>query len=247
MKKRILTLGLTAFLSAGMLAGCNMDDTGQENEEGMQYNTVRYDRTDDGARVRQNNRFTPIWGNDRGFQYYTPNTQGPYGQQYGGGFQSARPDIQQPGTQQPGDTAQQPGDTGQQTGAGTMSEVEKKVIELTNQERAKNGLPALKGDREIAQVAQKKSNDMANKGYFSHNSPTYGSPFQMMKQNGVDYQSAAENIAAGQQSPEEVVRQWMNSPSHRRNIMDAKLTHIGVGHTDGGQHGEYWTQMFTQQ
>ncbi|WP_261130312.1 CAP domain-containing protein [Bacillus sp. Marseille-Q3570] len=244
MKKRIVTLGLTALLSAGMLAGCNIDDTGQNNEEGMQYNTVRYDRTNDRTRINQNNRFTPIWGNGGSFQnrYNAHNAQGPYGQQYGGGFQNTQPNMQQPG-----DTAQQPDDTTQQPGGGAaMSEMEKQVVELTNQERMKNGLSALKADAELAQVAQKKADDLAQNNYFSHNSPTYGSPFQMMQQNGVDYTSAAENIAAGQQSAEQVVQQWMNSPSHRENIMNGQLTHIGVGLSKGGQQGNCWSQMFIQ-
>lgn len=122
-----------------------------------------------------------------------------------------------------------------------VSAYEKKVLELTNQERAKAGVPALKLDVELSKVAREKSRDMQSKGYFDHNSPTYGSPFDMMKQFGISYTTAGENIAMGQQSPEEVVQAWMNSEGHRKNIMNANFTHLGVGHVADGN---YWTQMF---
>lgn len=122
-----------------------------------------------------------------------------------------------------------------------VSAYEKKVLDLTNQERAKAGVPALKLDTELSKVAREKSRDMQSKGYFDHNSPTYGSPFDMMKQFGISYTTAGENIAMGQQSPEEVVQAWMNSEGHRKNIMNANFTHLGVGHVADGN---YWTQMF---
>jgi uncharacterized YkwD family protein len=122
-----------------------------------------------------------------------------------------------------------------------VSAYEKKVLELTNQERAKAGVPALKLDEELSKVAREKSRDMQSKGYFDHNSPTYGSPFDMMKQFGISYTTAGENIAMGQKSPEEVVQAWMNSEGHRKNIMNANFTHLGVGHVADGN---YWTQMF---
>ncbi|WLR52206.1 CAP domain-containing protein [Bacillus tianshenii] len=125
-----------------------------------------------------------------------------------------------------------------------MQNVEKQVVQLTNQERAKQGLKPLQADASLAKVARTKSADMRDKGYFSHNSPTYGSPFNMMKQFGIQYTAAAENIAAGQPSPEAVVKAWMDSPGHRRNILNPDMTHIGVGYAEGGSYGKYWTQMF---
>ncbi len=118
---------------------------------------------------------------------------------------------------------------------------EQEVIQLVNQERAKNGLPALKYDWELARVAEHKSLDMKNKGYFSHTSPTYGSPFDMMRAYGINYIAAGENIAMGQRSAKEVVNAWMNSSGHRANILNANFTHIGVGYVEDGH---YWTQMF---
>lgn len=129
---------------------------------------------------------------------------------------------------------------------GEVKSIENQVIQLTNQERAKNGLSPLKADWQLSRVARYKSADMRDKGYFSHTSPTYGSPFTMMKNFGISYRAAAENIAAGQRTPEEVVKAWMNSPGHRKNILDSRMTHIGVGYAKGGSMGVYWTQMFIQ-
>ncbi|MRX72244.1 sporulation protein [Bacillus lacus] len=123
----------------------------------------------------------------------------------------------------------------------SVSAFEKKVVELTNVERQKQGLKPLQLDEALSKVARVKSQDMKNKNYFSHTSPTYGSPFDMMKQFGISYKTAGENIAMGQRSPEEVVKAWMNSEGHRKNIMNGQYTHIGVGHVADGN---YWTQMF---
>ncbi|MGG0716920.1 CAP domain-containing protein [Robertmurraya massiliosenegalensis] len=123
-----------------------------------------------------------------------------------------------------------------------VSAFEQKVVDLTNDERAKQGLPALKLDTNLSKVARAKSEDMKAKGYFSHTSPTYGSPFDLMKQFGISYRSAGENIAMGQRSPEEVVQAWMNSEGHRANILNSSFTYIGVGYVESGN---YWTQMFT--
>ena len=117
----------------------------------------------------------------------------------------------------------------------------KQVVNLTNNERAKAGLKALQIDTKLTQSAQAKSQDMKDKNYFSHTSPTYGSPFDQMKSFGVSYESAAENIAMGQRTAAEVVDGWMNSPGHKANIMNASYTHIGVGLSDSGY---YWTQQF---
>ncbi|MEK5055517.1 sporulation protein [Niallia circulans] len=123
----------------------------------------------------------------------------------------------------------------------SVSAFEKQVVDLTNKERAKNGLPALTLDNELSKVAKAKSQDMSANNYFDHTSPTYGSPFDMMKQFGVTYKAAGENIAKGQRTPEEVVNAWMNSEGHRANILSNKFTHIGVGYVENGN---YWTQQF---
>ncbi|WP_066052565.1 SafA/ExsA family spore coat assembly protein [Robertmurraya korlensis] len=122
--------------------------------------------------------------------------------------------------------------------------IENQVVQLTNQERAKYGLKPLVADWELARVARYKSADMRDRNYFSHTSPTYGSPFEMMKNFGISYRSAGENIAAGQRTPQEVVTAWMNSEGHRKNILSSGYTHIGVGYAQGGSKQHYWTQMF---
>ena len=85
---------------------------------------------------------------------------------------------------------------------------------------------------------------MKDKGYFSHTSPTYGSPFDMMKNFGISYSYAGENIAKGQRSPQQVMNGWMNSSGHRANILSANFTEIGVGYTVDQNGTTYWTQMF---
>ncbi|MDQ0254646.1 putative YkwD family protein [Evansella vedderi] len=126
------------------------------------------------------------------------------------------------------------------TGEG-INDFEQQVIALTNEQRRNNGLSELEGDAELSQVARKKSTDMQENNYFSHTSPTYGSPFDMIRDHGISYNGAAENIAQGQPTPEQVVDAWMNSEGHRANILNGDFTHIGVGYDENGHH---WTQMF---
>ena len=131
----------------------------------------------------------------------------------------------------------------QTTPDASISAIEQAVLDLTNAERQKAGLQPLQADRNLMNSARQKSTDMASNNYFSHTSPTYGSPFDQMKANGVTYKSAAENIAMGQRTAEEVVKGWMESPGHRQNILTPEFTHIGIGFD---QNGNYWTQQFIQ-
>lgn len=121
---------------------------------------------------------------------------------------------------------------------------EEEVIKLTNQERAKVGLPPLKTNWQLSRVARYKSQDMASKNYFSHYSPTYGSPFKMMESFGLRFYAAGENLAYGQRTPQEVVRSWMSSPGHRANILNPSFSEIGVGVAKNSKGILYWTQMF---
>ncbi|AUZ26183.1 hypothetical protein BHT94_02750 [Bacillus licheniformis] len=123
----------------------------------------------------------------------------------------------------------------------SVSAYEKKVVELTNAERQKQGLKPLQIDETLSKSARAKSQDMKDKNYFDHQSPTYGSPFDMMKSFGISYKTAGENIAKGQKTPEEVVKAWMNSEGHRKNILNPNFTHIGVGYVESGS---IWTQQF---
>ena len=118
---------------------------------------------------------------------------------------------------------------------------ENEVIRLVNEIRKENGLKPLTAEWELSRVARYKSRDMKENGYFSHTSPVYGSPFEMIKNFGLSYRTAGENIAKGQRTPEAVVNAWMNSSGHRANILNSSYTKIGVGYEPSGN---YWTQMF---
>lgn len=123
----------------------------------------------------------------------------------------------------------------------SVTAYEQEVIRLVNEIRSENGLKALTYDWELSRVARYKSQDMKDNNYFSHTSPVYGTPFQMLKNFGFSYRSAGENIARGYATPHAVVNAWMNSSGHRANILNANYTKIGVGYVAGGN---YWTQMF---
>ncbi|WP_186567048.1 SafA/ExsA family spore coat assembly protein [Lawsonibacter celer] len=123
----------------------------------------------------------------------------------------------------------------------SVTAFENEVIRLVNEARAANGLQPLTANWELSRVARYKSQDMADRGYFSHTSPTYGSPFQMIRAFGLSFRTAGENIAYGQRTPQQVFQGWMNSSGHRANILSASYTQIGVGYVADGH---YWTQMF---
>ena len=149
---------------------------------------------------------------------------------------SANPQIKNPALIYPGQKLTIP--------AVTTTSQEDEVIRLVNVERSKQGLQLLTKNWELCRVARYKSPDMANKGYFSHTSPTYGSPFKMMETFGIRFSSAGENIAYGQRTPQEVMNGWMKSPGHRSNIMSPSYTQIGVGMAKNSKGVLYWTQMF---
>lgn len=118
------------------------------------------------------------------------------------------------------------------------------VIVLVNLERTSRGIPALIPDAALGTVATAKSVDMRDNNYFSHESPTYGSPSQMLTTFGVRFSAWAENIAWGYLTPESVVAGWMNSPGHRANILNPTFTRTGVGWAAGGPRRMLWTQLF---
>ena len=146
------------------------------------------------------------------------------------------PDIDLPGADTPEPPSNDPGDDGF-----TVSEYESRVVDLVNRIRQEKGLSVLSLNRELCRVAREKSRDMHDGHYFDHTSPTYGSPFDMMRDFGISYRTAGENIAMGYPTPEEVVDGWMNSPGHRANILKENFREIGVGYYADGR---YWTQMF---
>lgn len=147
-----------------------------------------------------------------------------------------QPQPQQPQTQQP----QQPQQPASPQQSGDSAKYAQQVLDIVNQERSKAGLKPLTMNDKLSKVAMAKAQDMYNNNYFDHQSPTYGSPFDMMKSFGVTYNSAGENIAKGQSSPSEVMNQWMNSPGHRANILNSGFTQIGIAY-----YNKEWVQEFT--
>ena len=146
--------------------------------------------------------------------------------------------------QKPESTPSKPSTTPEQKPSTDFSSYQQQVLDLVNAERTKRGISALTLDSNLSSVATKKSQDMVNKNYFDHTSPTYGSPFDMMKQFGISYRTAGENIAKGQKTPQEVVTAWMNSEGHRKNILNPNFTNLGVGIAKDSKGTTYWTQMF---
>lgn len=135
-----------------------------------------------------------------------------------------------------------------QSGTGSDSQkadnlsFEEQVVALVNEQRAANGLQPLTLNSALSNAARAKSQDMHDNHYFAHESPTYGSPFEMLASFGISYRAAGENIAMGYATPEAVMNAWMNSSGHRANILNASYTQIGVGYVADGN---YWTQEFT--
>jgi uncharacterized YkwD family protein/spore coat assembly protein SafA len=146
----------------------------------------------------------------------------------------ANPQIKNPNCIYPGQSVSVPS-----YGSDTRAK-ETEVVRLVNEIRKSYGLNPLTENWELSRVARFKSEDMRDKRYFSHHSPTYGSPFEMMKNFGIKYRYAGENIAMGYPTAKAVVDGWMNSPGHRANILNRNFTSIGVGYCSGN----YWTQHF---
>lgn len=154
------------------------------------------------------------------------------------------PAPEQPKQQQP-TPAQKPAEQPkqeQQVNNGLTVE-EQQMLNLVNQERQKQGLQPLKANLELTKVARVKAKDMIDNNYFAHQSPTYGSPFDMMKQFGISYRTAGENLA-GNQTVEGAHNALMNSDGHRANILNANYTEVGIGIVSGGPYGKMFVQMF---
>jgi uncharacterized YkwD family protein len=140
------------------------------------------------------------------------------------------------------------GSSGSSSGGGTstssvLNANEQEVFNLINEQRAAAGLSALKIDEELQNVARIKAQDMVNNSYFSHTSPTYGSPFDMMKNFGVSYKTAGENIA-GNSNNRAAVTAWMNSSGHKANILNSSFNYTGIGVVSSSTYGYVYVQMF---
>lgn len=125
----------------------------------------------------------------------------------------------------------------------TMTQDEQTIFNLVNQARVNAGLSELKLDKELLRVARIKAQDMVDNNYFSHNSPIYGTPFQMIKNFGISYTSAGENIA-GNSTAKKAFDAWMNSSGHKANILGNSFDYTGIGVVDSPKYGKILTQMF---
>lgn len=125
----------------------------------------------------------------------------------------------------------------------SMNADEKEVFDLINKQRTNNGLTALKVDDEVQRVARIKAEDMVQNNYFAHESPTYGTPFNMLNSFKISYKSAGENIAANS-SNSGAVNAWMNSSGHKANILSSKYNYTGIGVVSSSKYGKIYVQMF---
>lgn len=160
---------------------------------------------------------------------------------------AANPQITNSALIHPGETINIPSATTSPSTPNVSNDIralETEVIRLVNAERAKVGRPALVENNGISHAARIKSQDFINNHYFSHTSPTYGTPFDMLRSFGITYTAAAENIAYGQRNAAEVMNSWMSSPGHRANILNSIYNQIGVGVARDNKGILYWTQMF---
>ena len=125
----------------------------------------------------------------------------------------------------------------------SMTEDEETIFYLVNEARRNAGLPELKVDKELLRLARIKEQDMVDNNYFSHNSPTYGTPFQMIKNFGISYKSAGENIA-GHSTAKNAFDAWMNSSGHKANILGNSFNYTGIGVVSSPKYGLILTQLF---
>lgn len=131
----------------------------------------------------------------------------------------------------------------QTTTTASMNADEKEVFDLINKQRTNNGLQALKVDNEVQRVARIKAQDMVDNNYFAHESPIYGSPFNMLKSFKISYKTAGENIA-GNSSNSGAVTSWMNSSGHKANILNSNFNYTGIGVVSSARYGKIFVQMF---
>jgi uncharacterized YkwD family protein len=175
-----------------------------------------------------------------GNNYYTP---GSYSTKYGSykpvtptqPVNPTQPPVTPRPTPPPPPPAPKPG--------GSLSAEESKMVNLVNQERMNQGVRPLGVNQQLVNLARKKSQDMVDKNYFGHTSPTYGSPFDMMNSAGIKYRTAGENIA-GAANTESAHQNLMNSPGHRANILNPSFTELGIGIAPGSIYGNIFTQIF---
>jgi uncharacterized protein YkwD len=126
----------------------------------------------------------------------------------------------------------------------TIDEMKAEIVRLTNEERAKAGLPALEVLPELMTCAQAKAQDFIDNHYYGHTSPRYGTAIEMIRSFVPDAGWVAENIAPWYKTVAEMFAVGVESPSHYANMINANFTHIGVGIAEGTDGGYWWVQQF---
>lgn len=131
----------------------------------------------------------------------------------------------------------------EKTNNSELTKDEKDVLDMINQKRVEAGLQALQLDDELQNTCRIKAIEMVEKDYFSHQSPTYGSPFEMLKQEGIIYKVAGENIA-GNSENDKAIEAWMNSENHRANILNKSYNYTGIAVVNSPKYGKIYVQLF---
>ena len=129
------------------------------------------------------------------------------------------------------------------TQEGEMTQEEQETLDLINKYRKQNGLGELKPLARLQQTAKLKAEDLVKNGYFSHNSETLGNPFEMLKSNNVIYDIAGENLA-GNTEPQKAVEAWINSETHKQNILEEKFNYTGICVIESSVYGKIFVQLF---
>ncbi len=127
-----------------------------------------------------------------------------------------------------------------------QSDFQTQVLELVNAERQKVGAPPLQLNDKLGQAAQRHAEDMAKNNFVSHDGSDGSTIQSRIEEAGYDYSAFAENVAGGQSTPEAVLKSWLNSSGHRRNILNPDYKEIGIGYAkdSSSDYTHYWTQVF---
>lgn len=120
---------------------------------------------------------------------------------------------------------------------------ESQLLSIINNEREKNNLPELQIDENLQNVAKLKANDIVQNNYFSHISPTYGTPFEMLKAHNIAYKTASENIA-GNSNIQSAYDAWISSESHKENILSNDYNYTGIAVVDSIAYGKIIVELF---
>lgn len=231
MKKLLVTTVAAAAIAAGF--GGQVDAASNQPQVYTQVHTIQV------GNVNQDQINKLIEKFSQNYKQYQPVNQQPVKAPVA---TPKQPAVKQPAPAKQPAQAQEPTTEKKQQTAG-VSQQEQQMIDLVNKERTQRGLQPLKANLELTKVARVKAQDMIDKNYFSHQSPTYGSPFEMLNKFGIQYRTAGENLA-GNQTVEAAHQALMNSEGHRANILKGDYTEIGIGVIDGGPYGKMFVQLF---